>query len=149
MRAVTEGRDRIVVAAVIRRADRVLAARRRHPREVAGRWEFPGGAVEPGEAPRDALRREIAEELGWSIDVGDRVGPETTIAGVGRLRAFWADGEAGVPVPGIDHDEVRWLGPDELAELDWLDPDVPIAEEVAARLRSDSPPAAADERVRA
>ncbi len=62
-----------VVAAVIRRAEAILITRRRDDAERGGLWEFPGGKVEPGEAERDALRREIREELGCAIEVGPLV----------------------------------------------------------------------------
>ena len=60
----------LVVAAVIRRGDRLLITRRPDRDGRAGQWEFPGGKVEPGEPEPDALRREIAEELGCGLDVG-------------------------------------------------------------------------------
>ena len=59
-----------VVAAVVRRAGRILITRRHAGAARGGLWEFPGGKVEPGEAERDALRREIREELGCEIEVG-------------------------------------------------------------------------------
>ena len=60
----------LVVAAVIRRGDEILISRRPDRDGRAGQWEFPGGKVEPGEPEPDALRREIAEELGCDLDVG-------------------------------------------------------------------------------
>ena len=59
-----------VVAAVIRRGDRILIARRRDGAERGGQWEFPGGKVEAGEGEPEALRREIREELGCELTVG-------------------------------------------------------------------------------
>ena len=59
-----------VVAAIVRRGDRVLITRRKDDAERGGLWEFPGGKVEPGEEEPAALRREIGEELGCEIDVG-------------------------------------------------------------------------------
>ncbi len=59
-----------MVAAVVRRGDRVLIARRHHGADRGGLWEFPGGKVEAGEAEPDALAREIREELGCAIHVG-------------------------------------------------------------------------------
>lgn len=59
-----------VVAAVVRRGDEILITRRPDRDGWAGQWEFPGGKVEPGESEPDALRREIAEELGCELEVG-------------------------------------------------------------------------------
>lgn len=59
-----------VVAAVVRRGDEILITRRPDRDGCAGQWEFPGGKVEPGESEPDALRREIAEELGCELEVG-------------------------------------------------------------------------------
>ena len=62
-----------VVAAVIERGDEILIARRRRGARHALKWEFPGGKVEPGESPRDALRRELAEELAITADIGPEI----------------------------------------------------------------------------
>jgi 8-oxo-dGTP diphosphatase len=119
-----------VVGAAIVRDGRVLAARRTTPPEAAGRWEFPGGKVEPGETPDAALVREIAEELGCTIQVEAWLPGEVAISErhtltVARVRVV--DGE---PVPH-EHDAVRWLGPDELGDVDWLEPDRPFLEHLA------------------
>lgn len=123
---------RLVVAAVVTRGDEVLAARRRGPAQVAGRWEFPGGKVEPGEDPAAALRREIAEELGWDVDVLGRVGPEVDVPGIGVLRAYRAAPGPGDPGIGPDHDLLRWVAPAELTTLEWLPADLPIVSAVLA-----------------
>ena len=62
-----------VVAAVILRGDRILVTRRPRTGHLAGMWEFPGGKIERGETPAQALRREIREELGCVISVGKRM----------------------------------------------------------------------------
>ena len=69
----------VVVGAAIVRDGRVLACRRTAPLEVAGRWELPGGKVEPGEAPEAALVREVREELGCDIAVTAWLADETPI----------------------------------------------------------------------
>ena len=61
---------RIVVAGAVLDRDRLLLAQRRYPPDLAGLWELPGGKVEAGESPADALRRELREELGVTIAVG-------------------------------------------------------------------------------
>ncbi|NNG19189.1 NUDIX domain-containing protein [Naumannella sp. ID2617S] len=127
---------RLVVAAVLRRGDRVLACRRTRPEALAGLWEFPGGKGEPGEAPEDALVRELAEELGVNV----RLGPEL-VAAQGMwpistklaMRVWWAETE-GEAVAGESHDLVRWVGRGEFGELEWVPADVAIAALVADSL---------------
>ena len=125
------GTRQVVVGAAIVRDGRVLACRRTAPPEVAGRWELPGGKVEPGEVPEAALVREVREELGCDIAVTSWLAAETTIGDRYVLRVAVAALVAGEPDP-VEHDAVRWLGPDELGDVDWLDPDrpflLPIAE---------------------
>jgi 8-oxo-dGTP diphosphatase len=109
----------------------VLATRRSRPAELAGRWEFPGGKVEPGEDPVAALRRELGEEL----DVAVRVGPELAPAAGGcwpisdrlEMRTWWVSISQGSPAPGDSHDAVRWCAPGALEQLDLLPADVPVA----------------------
>jgi 8-oxo-dGTP diphosphatase len=125
-----------VVAAAIVRNGRVLAAHRGPGMLLAGCWELPGGKVEPGEADRDALRREIAEELGIEVGVGAYVGesvhdyPRVTV----RLVAYLCGLEAGEPVP-TEHDELRWLDPVDLGTLEWAPADVPLITALVERLR--------------
>ncbi|MDG4784586.1 (deoxy)nucleoside triphosphate pyrophosphohydrolase [Micromonospora sp. WMMD1102] len=118
----------MVVGAAIVAAGRVLGCARSHPPEVAGRWEFPGGKVEPGETEVAALVRECAEELGVRIEVGERIGRDVRMGGHGRsvLRVYLAvlvDGDQPEP---LEHSEIRWLRPDELDSVPWLPADVPI-----------------------
>jgi 8-oxo-dGTP diphosphatase len=117
---------RRVVGAAIVRDGRVLAARRTAPSAAAGRWELPGGKVEPGESPEQALVREIDEELGCPIEVGQWLPGAVDIEGRFVLTvAIAAIADPVEPRPH-EHDLVRWLGPDELDEVDWLDPDRPF-----------------------
>jgi 8-oxo-dGTP diphosphatase len=127
---------RIVVAAVIERGGRFLAARRIGPAALAGRWEFPGGKVEPGEDEAAALRRECREELGVEIEVGEAVGPEYPAAGGALLvRTYLATLQAGEPSPIEGHDALRWLavGDPEVRELPWLEGDYVILDALEAR----------------
>ncbi len=125
---------RTVVAAVIRdRSGRYLLARRRPGAHLAGLWEFPGGAVEPGETAEDALVRELGEELGVTAEV---VGPRTF--------AWHRDAErevlllfydvalrAGEP-RGLEGQEVAWFAAADLAALETPPADRALVESLAA-----------------
>lgn len=119
----------LVVGAAIVHQRRVLAARRTAPHEAAGRWEFPGGKVEPGEAPDEALVREIAEELECGIEVTGWLDAVVPLPGGHELSVAVAALVRGVPVP-LEHDQLRWLAADELGEVDWLDADRPFLAEL-------------------
>jgi 8-oxo-dGTP diphosphatase len=121
----------LVVGAVILdcfpNATKVLAARRTQPPELAGRWEFPGGKVEVGETPRQALKREVAEELAIAIEVFDELPPpigETWPASNGYvMKLYLAKISQGLATPQDSHDAVRWLARDQLHGVEWLDSD--------------------------
>jgi mutator protein MutT len=119
----------VVVGAAIVRAGRVLAARRTAPSRLAGGWEFPGGKVEPGEEPEDALVREIAEELGCTVEVTGWLTATVPLDEAVVLRVATARLVEGEPEL-TEHDALRWLGPDELDEVTWLKADRPFRPEV-------------------
>ncbi|MFI6229285.1 (deoxy)nucleoside triphosphate pyrophosphohydrolase [Micromonospora echinospora] len=123
-----ERRDvKVVVGAAIVADGRVLACARSAPPEVAGRWEFPGGKVEPGESETDALVRECAEELAVRVEVGDRIGRDVRMAhGRAVLRVYAARLLGDDRPRALEHAEMRWLSADELDTVDWLPADVPI-----------------------
>lgn len=107
---------------------RVLACRRTKPAALAGKWEFPGGKVEPGEDDRTALRREINEELAVDLAELSPLGGELPmVGGPGVWQPYVARFPPDHAEPQLlDHDEHRWLGPDELHDVGWLTTDVPI-----------------------
>ncbi|RFC72518.1 (deoxy)nucleoside triphosphate pyrophosphohydrolase [Streptomyces sp. AcE210] len=125
----------VVVAAALQESGRLLAARRSAPPELAGRWELPGGKVEPGEDPKRALVRELREELGIGAELVARVPGEWPLKPGYVLRVWTARLLSGSPRPLEDHDELRWLGPDEIWSVDWLDQDVPAVKAVLAAQR--------------
>ncbi|RDV44147.1 DNA mismatch repair protein MutT [Leifsonia sp. ku-ls] len=131
----------LVVAAVVRDGGRVLACRRAAGRDAAGRWEFPGGKVEPGEDPAAALVREIREELGIGIHVGALLDRSVTPRADGpAIDLACYDCTLAGPAPGssTDHDALRWLPPERLAELDWADADRPAVRLLTATPEEDA-----------
>lgn len=113
----------------------LLAARRSGPVSLAGRWEFPGGKVEPGESPQDALHREILEELGVTVVLGDElVGPDDGSWWLSEryvMRLWLARVTSGRPTPLVEHDELRWLSTGHWGDVPWLDADVRIVTALA------------------
>jgi UPF0271 protein len=128
-----------VVAAAILDGSRVLLARRGPAMSLAGRWEMPGGKVRSGETPRQALVREIFEELGLSIEVREPLGHGSALVAGQRvvLEAFLArllGGEAGRRIELREHAEAGWFSAAELGGLDWSEADQPIVPRLAAAL---------------
>ncbi|MBK8477321.1 MAG: (deoxy)nucleoside triphosphate pyrophosphohydrolase [Opitutaceae bacterium] len=124
----------IVVCALIERGGLVLAAQRPAGKAQALLWEFPGGKIEPGEAPEAALLREIREELHVEIAVGERL-PDA-FHDYGKfaitLVPFVAGLLDGVEPHAAEHAALRWCAPEELRALDWAPADVPIVEHYLA-----------------
>jgi len=112
----------VVVAGAVLHDGKVLVARRTAPSALAGFWELPGGKVNPGETERDALRRELDEELGLSVSVAERVGPDIDLGDNMLLRCYLARSEATTTSPN-EHDAVQWVDLDGLDTVNWLEPD--------------------------
>ena len=117
-----------VVAAIIRDGDKVFATQRGYGEYKDG-WEFPGGKIEAGESPQQALVREIKEELDTDIAVGDCL---TTVeydypAFHLSMQCFWCKIVDGKPVLK-EHEAARWLDADHIDSVDWLPADLTIIE---------------------
>lgn len=115
---------RIVVATAIVRNGQVLAQQRAFPDDHAGRWEFPGGRVEPGESEKDAVVRECREELGVEVVAGEHVGPDVPLRNEMVLRLYSATLENDVEPVAVEHSAVKWVGADEFDGLPWLEADL-------------------------
>jgi 8-oxo-dGTP diphosphatase len=123
----------VIVGAAIVRGGTLLAQQRAWPVDAAGKWELPGGRVEPGESEVDALRRECVEELDVEISVGERVGPDVGLPGGKVLRIFAAGLAEGEP-RAVEHLELRWLTSDQLVSVPWLPADELLLPDLRALL---------------
>ena len=103
--------------------------------DFKGKWEFPGGKIESGETPQEALKREIKEELDILISVGEYIGtieydyPEFHLS----MECFWAEIQSGEPVL-LEHEAAKWLSKKELYSVEWLPADVSILEKIALKM---------------
>jgi 8-oxo-dGTP diphosphatase len=119
-----------VVGAVIVH-DGTLYCTQRGSGALAGKWEFPGGKLEAGESPEQALAREIGEELNCQVDVGDRIMTtrhEYSFATV-VLTTYYCTLRSGQPALS-EHQEDAWLPPDALTSLDWAPADIPAVHQI-------------------
>lgn len=123
-----------VVAAVIRKADKIFATQRGYG-DFKGGWEFPGGKIESSETPQEALRREILEELDTYIDVGDKLYtveydyPNFHLS----MDCFWCSVVKGNLVLK-EHAAARWLDKNSLYDVDWLPADIELVRYIEKQL---------------
>ena len=123
-----------VSAAIIHRDGRILAARRAGGAHE-GLWELPGGKVEPGEDALAALRREVSEELGcavrsaWPYDTVEYDYPDFHLT-MDCYVCSLPEGAEPEAHPGV-HSELRWLGRDELLDVEWLPADLDLVRGLA------------------
>jgi len=124
-----------VVGAVIIENGKILCAQRGNTKALAHKWEFPGGKIEEGETPQEALKREINEEMKCIVEIGDAI--ETTIYeydfGFVHLSTFYCSLIQGEPIL-TEHIEIRWLSSEELDTLDWAPADIPAVKRIKERM---------------
>lgn len=124
-----------VVAALLLRDGRILACRRRSDQDHASKWEFPGGKVEPGEAPRDALARELREELSVDATLGEEyLRYEFRYPGKKPIELifYWIEAYRG-ELNDTLFAETSWVAPGGLVDLDFLEGDARVVAELASR----------------
>ena len=120
-----------VVAAIITKDNKIFATQRGYGDFKDG-WEFPGGKVEPGESPEEAIVREIKEELGADIIVTgflttvEHDYPEFHLS----MDCFWAELADGTEMTLLEHKAAKWLILDEIDSIDWLPADVKVVEAI-------------------
>lgn len=126
--------NQIVVAGALIAGSALLVAQRQRPPELAGLWELPGGKVVPGESDADGLERELHEELGVEVTVGERLGDEVALNDTMTLRAYRVAQTGGTLRPN-DHRALRWVTADELQSLRWVPADRAWLGELTQALR--------------
>ena len=123
-----------VVAAVIRDGSRIFATKRGYG-DYKGWWEFPGGKIEEGETPEQALKREIIEELDMVVKVDELIDtieydyPEFHLS----MDCFWCEIEEGEPKL-VEADAARWLENNELDSVNWLPEDEMLIQKIKSLL---------------
>lgn len=121
-----------VVGAILVDQGKILCAKRGPGRALANLWEFPGGKIETGESPREALQREIQEELQVVVKVAKEAFETTSYSydfGVVHLTTFLCRLESGVPQL-TEHVDLKWLAPAELMTVTWAPADIPAVEKL-------------------
>ena len=123
----------IVVAGALISESMLLVAQRIRPPNLAGLWELPGGKVAPEETEVEALARELREELGVDVVVGDRIGADVAVGEGLILRAYLVS-QTGGTLAALDHRALRWVDATELLDLPWVPADRAWLPELHSRL---------------
>ena len=132
----------VVTAAVIERNGHILIAKRKQGKRHEGNWEFPGGTLEEGETYEQCLKKELQEELAITSEIGDLIclseynyTPDWTV----RLLVYRATVISGT-FSLNDHDEIRWVKPEDLIRYDFPEADKPIVKKLILEKRKHSKP---------
>lgn len=123
-----------VAAAVIEADGKVFATQRGYG-DLKGGWEFPGGKIEAGETPQQALKREVVEELDTEISVGDLIDtieyeyPTFHLS----MDCFWCKIVSGDLILK-EHEAAKWLSKDQLDSVEWLPADITLIDQIREKM---------------
>lgn len=125
----------LVTAAIIINNGLILISQRANNQKLAGKWEFPGGKIEPGEIPEECLKREIKEELGINIEVDEFFDKSVYRYDTGEIKllaykAQWIEGEYKLTA----HSQMKWVEPCELENYDFAPADIPFIKRLKGEL---------------
>ena len=120
-----------VTAAIIEKNGKILIAKRRKDDPLKGKWEFPGGKIEPNETPEECLRRELNEELGVDTRIGEFIYSnkhEYSHISIELLayKVYHISGE----FKANDHEELKWVTPSDISLYDFPEADAPIVQKL-------------------
>ena len=120
-----------VTAAILISENKVLIAQRKITDNQGGKWEFPGGKIQGGESPRECLKREMREEFGINVSIGEFFGESTYRYEHGTIKLFayrasWTDGAFSLNA----HADSRWVYPSQLGNFDYAAADIPFVEKL-------------------
>lgn len=124
----------VVCGVLMDRQGRYLACRRPEGKHLGGMWEFPGGKVDPGEAPENALVRELREELGIDVVVGSALATVVWKYDRGEIRLlpYFCTMRDDQTPRAIEHEELLWCAPENFGDLAWAEADLPVLEQILA-----------------
>ncbi len=122
-----------VTAAILEKDGQIIIAQRKSSDHLSGKWEFPGGKIEPGETPEECLARELKEEFDIDVTIGEHLGSNVhhydhISIELMAYRASWVGGA----ITMNDHKAYRWVTVDQLTEFDFAPADVPFVEMLCA-----------------